>query len=407
MARKTISFTLIIVLLLLVYQFLFTMVKSSHSITYSISNGDLFTIDEKYTKDDDKDYYLIKVSNKDNKYVFKLDNMFNKQKNIVEGIEKFEQDGYNCIALDLIGTDKFSYPECYKDNITYSYNSIKDKIDFGDFIYNIKDENREKYEAESVKENELGLIVNKGYIDENEIIMVYGYKQIALFYTYYSRVFSFSNMDNYKNNYGTLVGNYYLIPKITSLPTFETYVKYDVIDGIKREINLPTSISKQAYINGVNDNKLYLFDKSNKRQFEIDPYKDNVSIVGTIDEEGITFVDGKKQHISVYDLEKNEVIFENKKETYSNFDGNYLASNDYYTIFTKGNDFYKVYKEFPDVNLLLFSESDTKEIKLKGDNIYFIKENGIYKYNNYGVFGLIFRNEFIYNSDNIYDVYIK
>lgn len=407
MIKKTISFILIIVLGLIVYQFLFTMIKNKHYITYSIENDKLFTIEEKYTKNEKDDYYIIKVSVDNSNYIFKINNLFNKQKKIVENIETFEQDGYYCVGLDLIGKDNYSYPECFKDQVTYSYNSIKNIVDFGDYLNKIKDIDKKRYSKESIKNNELGLIVSKDYIDENEIIMVYAYKQVNLFYSNFSRTFSFSSMDNYKNTFGQLTGNYYLIPKITSLPTFETYVRYDVIDGIKKEITMPVAISKQSYINGVNDNKLYIFDKSNKRQFEIDPVKNQVNIIGTINQEGFTFVNGEKVPISVYDLEKDEVLFEDKKDNEITFDGKYIASNNIYSIFEKDNNFYKIYKDYPDVSVLLFNEENTKEVKLRGDNIYYIKENGIYKYNTYGVFELIVRNEFIFNYDNIYDVYIK
>ena len=407
MIKKIISFTLIIVLLLLVYQFIFTMVKDNHHVTYSINNGDLFNIDEKYTKNGKQDYYLIKVTNNDKNFVFKLNNAFNKQKNIVRDIETIEHEGYYCIGLKLVGDDNYSFPECVKDGVTYSYNSVKNIIDFNDYINKTKGKDYERYNSESNKKNELGLMVNRDYIDSNEIIMVYSYKQIALFYSEYSRSFSFSSMDNYKNTFGTLVGNYYMIPKMTSLPTFETYIRYDVIDGIKKEIDLPTSISKQAYINGVNDNKLYLFDKSNKQQFEIDPYSTDVKIIGTTEQDGVTFINGKKESISVYDLDKNNVYFEDKKENYKNIDGEYITSTDYYAIFKKDNNYFKVYEEFQDTPILLFNKQNVSNIKLKEDNLYFIEENGIYKYNDYGIFGLVYRNEFIYNNDNIYDVYLK
>lgn len=407
MIKKTISFSFVIILLFFVYQFLITLVKDNHHITYSISKDVLFNIEEKYIKEGKQDYYLIKVNSDDKNFVFKVENTFNKQKNIVEDIEVIEQNGYYCLGLDLVGQGKYSYPECLKDNITYSYSSIKKDVDLSNYVSKIVDKEFDKYSSESIKKDELGLIVNRDYIDDNEIIMVYAYKQINLFYTNYSRSFSFSGLDNYKNTYGRLVGNYYLIPKVTSLPIFDTFVKYDVVDGIKKEITLPKSITKQSYINGVDSNKLYIFDKSNKEQIEIDPVNNKTKIVGSVDNDGITFINGKKQAISVYDLEKEEVLFEEKKDDYSFDDGEYIASNDYYAIYKKDNSYYKLYKEYQDVPVLLFVEEDIKNIKVREDNVYFIKENGLYKYNQYGIFGLAYRNEFVYNSDNIYDVYLK
>ena len=408
MIKKTISFALIFLLLLMVYQYLVNMIKSNHNITYTVDNGELFYVDERYINDDYDDYYLLKITTEDDKkFIFDLHNDFNKQKIIVKGIESFEQDGYYCIGLKLAGYGNYSYPECYKNNVTYSYSSIQNQVDFKDYLDKVKDDKAEKYKVESKKNEENGIVVNKDYLDSNEILMVYNYKQVSLHYPTYSRYFSFSTIDNYKNEFGGLVGNYYVVFKSTSLPTLKTIVKYDVIDGIKNEISLPIEMSKQVYINGVHDNKIYVFDKSNKRQFEINPYTDEINIVGTTEQEGINYVDGEKQSISVYDLEANEVKFTENKDAYSSIDSDYMNVNEKYAVYAKNGYVYKVYKEFIDDPVFLFYEPEAKEFKSKGNNIYFIKDDTIYKYNTYGIFALASKTELLYNYENMYDVYLK
>ena len=407
MVKKTISFTLIIILFLMVYQFLFTMVKDNHYVTYSIDKGEIFTIDETYKKDGDNDYYLIKVTNNDKNFIFKLKNDFNKQKNIIEDINIFEKDDFYCIGLDLVGKDKYSYPECIKDNVLYEYNMIKDQIDLNEYTSKLKNKESEKYETESIKYNEHGFNVNKSYLDDNEIIMIYDYNRVLLYYPTFSRSFIFSNVDYYKNTHGILVGKYYLVPKTTTLPAFNTIIKYDVVDGVKEELALPVEISKQSYLNGVHDNKLYLFDNSNKRQFEIDPYSNDITIIGNVDDEGVTFVNGEEQSISVYDLDKEEVKFQEKVDEYSNLNYDSIFINDYFAIYVKDGNFYKVYHDYIDIPILLFYEPDAKNVIVKGENIYFIKESSLYKYNEYGIHEMVTRGEFLYNYENMYDIYLK
>ncbi len=408
MLKRTISFTLILLIVFLVYQYVITMMKSKHEITYYINSGEeSFTIDEKYIKENGKDYYLIKVSNDDKRFVYKIDNNYNKQKNIVEDLEIIEQNGYYCIGLNLVGTGNYSFPECEKDGVIYSYNNLKNDLDFSDYIGKMKDNNIERYSKDSSKSIVGDLLINRDYFDKNEIIMVYGYKQMSLHYSSFSRNFAFSSLDNYKNIYGSLVGNYYVIPRLTSLPTYNKIIKYDVIDGIKKEIPLPVEVSKQSYVNGVHDNKMYIFDISNKRQLEIDPFNDEVNIIGTVNEEGITYINGEKKSISVYDLEKTEVKFEDNKDAYSEIEYDSIILGDYYSVYLKDNNYYLVYKDFPDISILLFSNLDIHNIVIKGDNIYFVKEKSIYKYNNYGNIEMISGNEFIYNYENIFDVYLK
>ena len=408
MVKRTISFTLIILALFLVYQYLITMMKNKHDITYYINNGEeSFTIDEKYIKENGNDYYLIKVTKDDKKFVYKVENEFNKQKNIVEDLEIFEQDGYYCMGLNLVGSGKYSFPTCEKDDVLYSYNSLKDKLDFDDYISKIEDDNIERYSKDSSKTIDSVYLINREYFDKNEIMMIYGYKQMSLQYFSFSRSFTFSSLDNYKNTYGALVGNYYVIPRLNSLATYSNMIKYDVIDGIKKEIPLPVDVSKQSYVMGVHDNKLYIFDNSNKRQLEIDPYNDEVKIVGNINEEGFTYVNGEKKSISVYDLDKEVVKFEDNIDDYSSIEYDSIIKGDYYAVYKKDNNYYLVYKEFTDSPILLFSGMDIHNIIIKGDNVYYIKENTIYKCNKYGTIEMVSGNEFIYNYENIFDVYLK
>ena len=407
MVKKTISFTLIILLLLLIYQFLVTLVKSNHYVTYTIDKEDeVFNVDEKYVKEDGKEYYIIKVYNEDKKFVWKLDNNFNKQKNIVNDLEIFEQNDYYCVGLSFVGNKRYSYPECIKNGLLMSYSSIKDKIDFGKYIDKIVDKNKERYSSESEKRSEESLIVNKDYLDNKEALIVYSYKTMSLQYSSFARSFSFTNYDNYKNILGTLTGKYYIVPRLTSLPTISTLLNYDVVDGIKKEISLPVPISKQSYVNGVYDNKLYIFDRSDKRQIEINPSNDEITIVGTTEQDGIVIRDGKKESISVYDLDKEDVLFTDDKSLYSNIDYDFIYVDNGYAVYVKDGSFYKVYNDFIDVPIYLFTEPTAHNIKVKNENIYYIKDDTIYKYNVYGSFPLAIRNEFIYNSDNIYDVYI-
>ena len=55
----------------------------------------------------------------------------------------------------------------------------------------------------------------------------------------------------------------------------------------------------------------------------------------------------------------------------------------------------------------LFVEDDAKEIKVKNNSIYYVKDDSIYRYNKYGKVKLITRNELKYNYENVFDVYIK
>ena len=405
MIKKVVSFTFIFLILLIFYQFLFNSVKNNHFIEYSIEKGNSFKIEENYIKKDESEFYLFKINNNDNNFIFEVDNKFNKQKKVIKDIYEIEQNGYYCIAPIYLNNKIYSYPSCVKDNVVYSYSAIKDVIDFSAYLENSVDEDREKYDKESSKTTEEGVILNKDYFDDEEVLLIYDYKNVSIHYKTYNRLLTFSTVDNYKNTYGILVGNYYLIPKLSNLPYFNIYYKYDIMLGSKDEITLPKEISKQTYINGVYDGKLYIFDKSNLSQYEID-VKNNTAIeVGNINQEGFIYRNGVVDKISVYDLNKENITFTENLADYSSIDYDNIYFGDKYIIYEKNGFYYKVYKNYLDNPIFLFKDNDIHFLMVKYGNIYYVKDDTIYKYNDYGSFPIAIKNEFKFNYDNIFDVY--
>lgn len=81
MIKKVISFTILLVIFLLGFQFLISFLKTNHNIIYDLEiEGEIYSIDETYKKISGRDYYLFNVSIGDSNFLFKSDNYFNKQK---------------------------------------------------------------------------------------------------------------------------------------------------------------------------------------------------------------------------------------------------------------------------------------------------------------------------------------
>lgn len=406
MLRKSISFSLILLLLYLIYQFLINSVKYTHFITYTISNDESFNIEESYSKDNG-DYYLLKISNDDKSFVFEVDNYFNKQKNIVSDIKTFEDNGYYCIGVVYLNNKYYSYPMCTKNNVLYSYNSIKDEVDFGDYLKNIKNEESEKYSKESIRVEEADIILNKDFFDEKEVLTIYGYKQVSVHYKNFNRMLSFSTVDNYKNDYGVLADEYYVIPKLTLLASYKSLYIYDLNSGEKEEALFPREVSKNSYVNGSHNGKLYIFDRSELRQYEVDLDNHSIVEIGNTDKDGFAYINGEEKTISVYELNANTILFSENADDYNSIDYDDIYIDDNYIIYRIDNSFYKAYKKYLDNPIFLFEEEDMKNIIVKYGNIYYIKDDSIYKYNEYGSHVMATREEFKYNYDNIFDVFYK
>ena len=94
---------------------------------------------------------------------------------------------------------------------------------------------------------------------------MYNYKNIIKINGERTMTFDFSNKDVFKNEYGTLVGKYYVIPKMRNSIEFSHYLIVDLEKETVEEIDLArevsANISSQMYVNGIYNSNLYIFDK--------------------------------------------------------------------------------------------------------------------------------------------------
>ena len=407
MIKKTITYIFTLVIILILYEIIFSFLKTGHDVSYTISKDNkLYSINEIYTKKGKDNYYLITVSDENNTYLFSVNNKFNKQKNIVKDIEYYEiSNDLSCMILDLVNKDN-TIPICTKNNVLYTYHALKDKYDLSSLEGKIK-----KYESNNnsvYDEDNNKCSVNYGFIDANEYISIYNLKDVYFYHNNVQERLNFSNYDNYKNEYGYLVGNRYVIPRIISNPEFYNYIVYNVETKKSDSIDLDEHpISKDSYINGVYENCLYVVDRSNKKQYRLDPVELTALEVGNTEMDGYAYINGKLERKSIYQLIEKDIIFTESGGNYEgiDYDSIYVQSN--YAYYLKNGTFYKVYEKNLNLPVYLFDAKNPTHVKFRNDNIYFIDDNKLYKYNEYGLNVLVTKDEFRFHEDDIYDIYLS
>ena len=403
--KKAISLSIILLIILLVYQLGINFIKQEHSVQYSINTKEgTYKIKEDYSSKDN-DSYILKVKHNNHSYVFEVENEFNKQREIVKNVISYDKDDVNCISLEFVNKNINVEPLCTIGDTVYSYTYIKDKYDISEFLGKIKNFDFKKYEKESAVREDYSIKVNKEYLDEDELIIIYDLKRIAIHNGINSSFFTFATSDQYKNTIGIKVGNYYVIPKMAESATINNFIRYDLQTDIKKEIPAP-QLSKQFYINGVYEDKLYIFDKSSKKQYVLDPEKETIDVVSD-ENEAIVVKNGKEEKMSVYDLAQNNVLFTDDYSAYSSIDYEEIYIDGNYALYLKDGLYYRVYKKYVDSPIVLFDKGTKTEIRVSNKNVYYIQDDTIYRYNEYGSVPLVVKKEFKYNSDNIYDVYFK
>lgn len=407
MIKKIITFSLLLLFLTLLLEFGINYFKTSHHVEYDISG---YTVEEDYIKKSGKDYYLIKASKDGKEYIFNAQNEFNKNEKIIKEIIPYDTDDISCATI-IYTNNSSSTPLCYKDKILHSYISVENEPGMSEYLKQLN-----KYAEDKITSSDESYVfayneIYKNNLYKNEDIIMYNYKNIIKINGERTMTFDFSNKDVFKNEYGTLVGKYYVIPKMRNNIEFSHYLIVDLEKETVEEIDLArevsAKISSQMYVNGIYNSNLYIFDKSNLVQYEINPGKGEIKVVGNKDKKGIVYKNGQEEEIGVYTLNNEKVKFTENYDAYKeiDYDQIFLTSNG--AIYVKDGVFHKVYNNYLKNPIYLFEAKNVQDIKVKEDNIYYINDQFLYRYNDYGNVRILKREQFKYDYTNIYDVYFE
>lgn len=407
MIKKIITFSLLLLFLTLLLEFGINYFKTSHHVEYDISG---YTVEEDYIKKSGKDYYLIKASKDGKEYIFNAQNEFNKNEKIIKEIISYDTDDISCATI-IYTNNSSSTPLCYKDKILHSYISVENEPGMSEYLKQLN-----KYAEDKITLSDESYVfayneIYKNNLYKNEDIIMYNYKNIIKINGERTMTFDFSNKDVFKNEYGTLVGKYYVIPKMRNSIEFSHYLIVDIEKETVEEIDLAkevsAKISSQMYVNGIYNSNLYIFDKSNLVQYEINPDKGEIKVVGNKDKKGIVYKNGQEEEIGVYTLNNEKVTFTENYDAYKeiDYDQIFLTSNG--AVYVKDGVFYKVYNNYLKNPIYLFEAKNVQDIKVKEDNIYYINDQFLYRYNDYGNVRILKREQFKYDYTNIYDVYFE
>lgn len=408
MLKKSIGFSILFFLIFLAFQFLIVFFKTEHEVDYLLKVDDSeYSIKENFSKKNKSEYYLFKiVKDGDNDFYFQQDNDFNKQKQVVKSVVYEKINDIECMALIFKDDSYTEVPVCKRGSNYYSYNYFKYNYDLSSFLNKIPNF-KSSINRTSNEETQNDITINLGYLDDNETLAIYNLKNIFIANNKKITSMIFSNLDVYKNEFGYKVGNCYVIPFLSTSSDFGKILIYDIDKQYKYEIKLSERISKNSYINGVYDNKLYIFDKSNLKQIEIDPKEKISTVIADTEHDAFVYIDGIESHMSVYELNNEKIIFSEKKDDYKDLKYDKIYQFDNFYIYSLNGNFYKVYKEYLDKPILLFSDINATNVKVLENAIYYVSGDSIYKQDKYGILKLATRKEFKYNSDNIFEVFVN
>lgn len=397
MSRRIKLYFLLIILLFL--SILLLKIFSFKSLKYSLKleNNKVY-INEKYTKDSK----YIEINTGKNIYPIEYIYKTNRNKKLVNNIYYYKDNTIECI-LPIIDEKVITDVICTIDNVIYDYTEISemysnvDKFVDSISLYKNRNKDYEKFDFKKIST----IKYNKDSIDKNIAITTYkglivNDKNIELF-----------ENDIYSNKISTFIDNIYITANYNDEYEFNTFYLVDLNNYEISILKSKYDISFDSYIQGIVNNKIYLYDRDNENQYEIDVKNKKINISSSRNYVKY-YINKKWEKLNKVKANK-EVYFD-----YSSLDNKFpmydiIKENKYYYYLLKKEgityNLYRVDKNNIDIYKYIMNIPVTDFI-IKKDYIYYVYKDKLYYYSD--IFGkkvILENSELEFNSSIKYFIY--
>lgn len=415
--KKLFFMLMILFALYLGIQFLFTIFSKGNKSDYIIIEDNIeFLINENSYFESNINTYSYSIKAKNNTFNFQINHDFNKNSQIIKNIKYFNDNNYECILPIFKNNLVLMDIICYSNgNMNYYYNLKGKNKNLDSFVLSLEEYDINQFTDNFKTEQIEGLTVYKDNLINNHYIGINNYKGIFdISKNFNSIVYNISlyGKDIYNQKVSAYVDEYFISADYNKEHEFN---KFNVINLTKLttfNITSDKAISLDSYIQGVVDGKVYLYDKDNKIQYEINVSKG--TIVSYAGNNIKYYKDGNWTTMTILEA-NNELKF--TKQIVDLVDNNYQRIDKignevgFYYLYKKNNDGYDVYRRsIQDNNTLiyLFSTKTIDSIYYIDNYVYFINNNLLQVYNDeFGVRNIVQYKELEFNKNLIFNVYSK
>ena len=409
---KRLFFMLIILFLLyLGIQFVFYLFSAGQDNSYKLFDGNItFDVSEKSNFNDNSYSYDVLIDNTN--FTFQIFQDYNKKSKVLEQIKYYKDDNYECILPifkdNLILVDVI----CKNDDKYNYYFNIKDtNKNLDNFVNEISEYDIKQFTDNASKEKREGIDVYVENLIENHYIGLNNYKGVYIISSNFnSKVYNISLFDKdvYNQKLGKFINQYYVVSNYDENHEFHEIEVVDLVSLDNFKITSNNAISFDIYIQGVVDNKIYLYDKDNGVQYTIDPHD---KLVVQVSSKEIRYYNGNWTTMTVAEAKAEKEFITNvvdfNDDQYQRID---KINNQYYLYKKNGKkyDVYRMTKQDKTDLIYLFSTQSIENINYLNGYIYFISENKIKVYNDkFGIKNLIENTELEFNENIKINVYNK
>ena len=414
--RRLFFMLVILFLFYLGIQFAFYWFSGGQDNVYEITDeGATFEVSEKSNFNLALNSYDYDVTIDDTTFSFKIFKNYNKASKVLEKIEYYteEDTNFKCILPIFKDDEIFLDMMCYDGESYNYYFNIKGKNENLDkFVSSIEEYDINQFVDDASKQIIEELNVLPENLVEHHYISFNNYRGVYIVSdSFNSRVYNISlfNKDVYKQELGQFVDRYYVIPDYSKEHEFNEIEVVDLVSLDTKTIGSDHMISFDSYIQGVVDNKVYLYDKDNAVQYEIDPSKETIVRLSSNE---IKYYDGQWKTMTQAEANDEKKFITDKvdyvDEQYVRIDKSHDDFG-YYYLYKKNGNKYDVYRMSTQDNkglIYIFTTSSLNYIRYVEDYVYYIDGNQVKVYNDkFGVRRLIEYNELNFNKDFNFNVF--
>lgn len=412
---KKLFFTLIFLFFIyFALQAAFYFFGPGHEVNYLV-NG--YSIKESYTnnKKNEIQNYFFEISKDQNKFYFQIFESFNNESKIITDIKFYNDNNYACILPIFKNEKVLTNLYCINDNVVYLYEYIKGKNPQLDAFYDTV--------------SDLFIKENLSDVDTTSNITLYKNNMLpnhaVSFETYKGYVYATSKRkslnaknifdnDIYDKYLSTYVDNNYVTVDYAEKYGYSNVYIYDILSGKEQKLIFTSNLEKDSYIQGVKDGSLYIFDRSNKKQYEINTRTNVILEVGNVDTGIKMYQHGKWERISAYECINDKVIFSNSQGEENGYF--YLASvggnNSGYTYYYKNEqDMYSIYRvnnQNKDQVTYLFKTKYLDKVIVSHEYVFYLDDAYLKYYSDKtNIRTLVSNSELRYNENLKYQIILE
>ncbi len=413
--KRLFKWLLFLFLIFIGYQMFVFLFIHEHHHTYTIGKGKTkYTIHEHFQLVKQEHIYTFEIQDsKKRTYHFQVNENFHKRDKVIQKIETYQKGNMTCLYPVLLkqkqsdivcNENKKEYSSTYylmaQDDRIFSFIDTLEKKGYQNQLWNLESSKQEKSDVTYYPEN----------IASNVYYYLWNYKGVTKISQKGVKKENIFKIDKYENNQSILVGDTLVVIDSDQKYDFDQLYLISMTTDKVETLKLKEKIPQDSYFCGQVDNKAYLIDRKNIRQYEIDLAKKKVQLIGNKESNAQYYNGTKWKTRNIYDFIQQDFFFQDEisKEITKNYPKATAFQGVERTYFLQDNQVFYVSHQYPKKPVFLFKMQELLEVQSIKNVLLFITKDTVYQYEpRNGLRKILTSRELLFNQKKMFGVVLK